>query len=42
MVETVEGAVFLQRKQKNSVFYVSDVFPRCDLLVLTSDVRMSV
>lgn len=39
----VEGVVFFQRKQKNLVSdEVSDVFHRCDLLVSTSDVHMSV
>lgn len=38
----VEGVVFFQRKQKNPALYVSDVFHRCDLLVSTSDVHMSV
>lgn len=35
------NGVFFREEQKNPVF-MSDVFHRCDLLVLTSVVRMSV
>lgn len=38
-----EGSgVFFSEKNRRIRFFMSDVFHRCDLLVLTSDVRMSV
>lgn len=42
MVGIAERVVFFQRKQKDPILYVSDAFHRCDLLVSTSDVHMSV
>lgn len=37
-----EGVIFGLRANRRILFFVSDPFCRCDLLVLTSDVRMSV
>lgn len=49
MVEILVGIVksgvfffFFFREEQKKQFFMSDVFHRCDLLVLTSDVHMSV